>query len=241
MISSLTSVPMKKILLLALFSSMACTILEAEDNVLSESEEKAGWSLLFDGKTTNGWMSIQKEPVPDQHIQEGALNPHPCNYMLIHEKEWGDFVLSLDFKISPKCNSGIFIRTSPLVPRPGKSIGFNGLEIAIDDTKGVGFHDTGAVYDLVKPIKNAMKPAGEWNGIVVTCKANRITVRVNGEEVTKMDLDQWSEKNQRPDGSAHKFDTAYKEHPRKGYIGLQDHGSDCWFKNIKLKPLTTHE
>ena len=69
---------MKRILRLALFSSMACSILEAEDNVLSESEERAGWSLLFDGKTTNGWMSIQKEPVPDQHIQEGALNPHPA-------------------------------------------------------------------------------------------------------------------------------------------------------------------
>jgi hypothetical protein len=86
-----------------------------------------------------------------------------------------------------------------------------------------------------------MKPAGEWNRIVVTCKANMITVQVNGVEVTKMDLDNWSEKNKRPDGSGHKFDTAYKEHPRKGYIGLQDHGSDCWFKNIKLKPLTTHE
>jgi hypothetical protein len=232
---------MKRLLLLALFSSMACTIAVAEDNVLSESEKKAGWVLLFDGKTTHGWQSIKKEPVPDRHVQEGALNPHPCNYMLIHEKEWGDFVLSLDFKISAKCNSGIFFRTSPLEPRPGKDVGFNGLEIAIDDTQGAGFHDTGAIYDLVRPSKNAMKPVGEWNRIVLTCQANRITVQVNGEEITTMDLDEWSEKNKRPDGSAHKFDTVYKEHPRKGYIGLQDHGSDCWFKNIKLKPLTTHE
>jgi hypothetical protein len=52
-----------------------------------------------------------------------------------------------------------------------------------------------------------------------------------------MDLDQWTEPNKRPDGSAHKFDIAYKNHPRKGYIGLQDHGAACWYKNIKLKPL----
>mgnify|MGYP000084129942 CR=1 FL=1 len=44
--------------------------------------------------------------------------------------------------------------------------------------------------------------------------------------------------HQRPDGSAHKFDIAYKDHPRKGYIGLQDHGQNCWYKNIKLKLLS---
>ena len=52
-----------------------------------------------------------------------------------------------------------------------------------------------------------------------------------------MDLDEWTEKNKRPDGSAHKFDIAYKSHPREGYIGLQDHGQDCWYKNIKIQPL----
>ena len=52
-----------------------------------------------------------------------------------------------------------------------------------------------------------------------------------------MDLDQWTTPNRRPDGSEHKFDVAYKDHPRSGYIGLQDHGSPCWYKNIKIKPL----
>ena len=52
-----------------------------------------------------------------------------------------------------------------------------------------------------------------------------------------MDLDEWTEPNKRPDGSTHKFDVAYKDHPRTGYIGLQDHGSDCWYKNIKLRLL----
>lgn len=228
---------MKRCLQAALILSMSCAIAAGKDNTLSDAEEKAGWILLFDGTTTGGWLSIKGEKLPARHVQEGALNPHPCNYMLVHEKEWGDFVLSLDFRISPKCNSGIFFRTSPLTPRPGKDVGFNGLELAIDDTSTAGFHDTGAIYDLVKPVKNAMKPAGEWNHVLLTCRDNLVTVVVNGEEVSRMDLDDWGTKNQRPDGTGHKFDTAYKEHPRTGYIGLQDHGSDCWFRNIKLKPL----
>ncbi|HEV3448476.1 MAG TPA: family 16 glycoside hydrolase, partial [Gemmataceae bacterium] len=59
---------------------------------------------------------------------------------------------------------------------------------------------------------------------------------LNGEQVTRMDVDEWTEKNKRPDGSAHKFDVVYKDHPREGYIGLQDHGQDCWYKNIKIQP-----
>jgi hypothetical protein len=60
---------------------------------------------------------------------------------------------------------------------------------------------------------------------------------LNGEKVTTMNLDEWTEPNLRPDGSGHKFDIAYRDHPRKGYIGLQDHGAPCWFKNIKIKPI----
>ena len=80
-------------------------------------------------------------------------------------------------------------------------------------------------------------PLGQWNRVVLTANQNLIEVEVNGEKVTAIDLDQWTEPNRRPDGSRHKFDIAYKSHPRKGYIGLQDHGAPCWFKNIKLRPL----
>src|SRR5262249_6297618 len=157
---------------------------------------------------------------------------HPCDYMLTSKKPWENYQLALDFKISPHCNSGIFVRTFPLVPRPGKDVGFNGIEIAIDDTTTAGFHDTGAVYDLVKPTKNAMKPIGEWNHIIITSNRNILAVELNGELVSRMDLDDWPEPNKRPDGTAHKFDVAYKTHPRLGHLGLQDHGRDCWYKNI---------
>jgi hypothetical protein len=216
---------------------VAAVTASAGENALTEQEKRDGWVLIFDGETTRGWMSPKRKPLPQSHVQDGSLNPHPCDYMLVYEKPLGNFVLSLDFKISAKCNSGIFIRTAPLEPRPGKDVGFNGLEIAVDDTRTAGFHDTGAIYDLVKPKSNAMKPVGQWNHIEIMCVRNLIEVTLNGERVTRMDLDQWTEPNKRPDGSGHKFDVAYKDHPRTGYIGLQDHGADCWYRNIKLRSL----
>ena len=82
-----------------------------------------------------------------------------------------------------------------------------------------------------------MKPVGQWNHLLVICYENLITVVLNGEMVTIMDLDKFTQPNKRPDGTAHKFDVAFKDHARKGYIGLQDHGAPCWFKNIKLRRL----
>jgi len=207
------------------------------ENVLTDAERKEGWKLLFDGQTTAGWMTPKEKPLPASHVQDGALNPHPCDYMLVYEKPLENFILALDFKISPRCNSGVFVRTAPLTPRPGKDVGFNGIEIAIDDTRAAGFHDTGAIYDLVKTSKNAMKPAGEWNHLQITSNRNLLEVEVNDEQVSRINFDEWPEPNKRPDGSMHKFDVAYKSHPRKGYVGLQDHGSDCWYRNIKLKTL----
>ncbi len=209
----------------------------AADNQLTDAEKEEGWILLFDGRTLDGWMT-SSEKSSLRPVEKHSINPHRCGgYMMIHKQPWANFVLKLDFRISPGCNSGIFFRTWPLQPKPGKDVGYNGLEMAIDDTRGAGYHDTGAIYDLVKPSKNAMKPAGQWNHVVITCDKSRIRIELNGEPVTAMDLDQWSETSQRPDGTRHKFGVAWKDHPRKGYIGLQDHGKDCWFKNIKLKPL----
>lgn len=223
------------IVLLAIAS--VSTPLLAADNQLIAQEKAEGWQLLFNGESLAGWQTSSEKPSL-RPIEDGCINPHKCGgYMMIHEKVWGDYVLSLDFKLSPKCNSGVFIRTFPLTPRPGKDVGFNGIEVAIDDTSTAGFHDTGAIYDLVKPTKNAMKPAGEWNHMIITCHQASIEVELNGEKVSRMNLDEWTEPNKRPDGSAHKFDVAFKSHPRRGYIGLQDHGANCWFKNIKLKPL----
>jgi len=217
--------------------AMLVTQTRAADNTLTDAEKADGWILLFDGKTLDGWMTSSEKPSRTP-VEDGCINPHKCGgYMMVHKEKWENYVLSLDFKISKGCNSGVFIRTYSLTPRPGKDVGFNGMEVAIDDTQGAGYHDTAALYDLVKPAKDMRKPVGEWNHLVVTSNKNLIEIEFNGEKVTRMDVDEWTKPNARPDGSRHKFDIAYKDHPRKGYIGLQDHGSPCWFKNIKLKPL----
>jgi hypothetical protein len=206
------------------------------DNTLTEKEKRDGWMLLFDGKTHAGWMNSDRT-TPRTPVADGALNPHRAgHYMLVHTQHWGNFILALDFKISPKCNSGIFVRTSSLEPRPGKDVGFNGIEIAIDDTTSAGFVDTGAIYDLSKPTRNAMRPVGEWNHIEITCRDALIEVVLNGDKVNAVDLAKFTEANKRPDGTAHKFDVVWRDHARRGYIGLQDHGKPCWFKNVKVKP-----
>jgi hypothetical protein len=220
--------------LLPLLLCLIFPTVKAADNELTAIEESAGWILLFDGSTTDGWLDSKEMPIGTDHVQHGSLNPHPCNYMLIHKDVYDNFKLSLDFKISPKCNSGVFIRTFPLKPRAGKDVGFNGIEVAVDDTMTHGFHDTGAIYDLVQPSENATKPVGEWNHMMIACDRNLIKVEVNDKLVSKMNLDEWTTPNKRADGTDHKFDVAYKDHPRKGYIGLQDHGSDVWYKNVKL-------
>src|SRR5690349_17603348 len=156
------------------FAVLAATVrAEATLNALTDKEKADGWQLLFDGHTTKGWMTVSRQSLADKYVQNGALNPHPCDYMLVYEKPLENYVLSLDFKITQHCNSGIFVRATPLERVNGRDVGYNGIEVAIDDTKGAGYVDTGAFYDLAKPKKNAMKPVGEWNHIVITSNGSR--------------------------------------------------------------------
>lgn len=222
-----------------MFALFACPAAALPDNMLSPAEVRDGWILLFDGESMDNWMTETGRP-SQRPVEDGAINPHGSGgSVLVHKQIWDNFVLSMDMKISKGCNSGIFLRIFPLTPNSREqAYFFNGLEIAVDDTKGTGYHDMGAIYDLVKPRKNAGKPAGEWNHWVITCDRNIVLVELNGELVSKMDLNDFSEPGKRPDGTDHKFGgIAWKDKYRYGYIGLQEHGADCWYKNIKLKPL----
>jgi Domain of Unknown Function (DUF1080) len=219
---------------------LACTFsvaIRAADNELSPADKAAGWVLLFDGNSLDGWIGSDGK-TPRCNVDNNAINPHGCGvYMLCFDKEFANFELQCDFKVTPNCNSGIFVRTHPLKPRPHRDVGYNGIEVAIDDGIKQGFHATGAIYDLSPVLIDATKPTGQWNHIDITCDHNTITVVLNGRQVNSVDLDKFTQPNKRPDGTPHKFDEAYKSHSRTGYIGLQDHGSPCWFKNIKLRPL----
>src|SRR2546428_167710 len=103
-----------RIAYLILASTTLAWLAPAADNELTPALKKEGWILLFDGKTLNEWMTSDwqhsKRPVEDS-----SINPHNAGaYMMVHEQQWENFILALDFKISPRCNSGIFVRTSPL-------------------------------------------------------------------------------------------------------------------------------
>lgn len=215
---------------------------KAVDNQLSRAEKKEGWILLFDGKSAKDWMTSTWQPCP-QVLDHGTINPDRCALLgvggwdMVYERPWKDFVLQLDFKISPKTNSGVTFRIWPLKAVPGFDVEYNALEVQILDSHTRGYYDTGALYDLVKPTVNAMKPVGEWNHLQIRCSKNLVDVWLNGAHVNHMDLDQWIQPYERPDGTRHKFNIAWKYHSRTGYIGLQKHGGNCWFKNIKLKPL----
>src|SRR5262249_55633319 len=166
--------------------------------------------------------------------KDGELCLSKGGGMLYADGKYDNFVLKIDFEMSTGCNSGVFVRTGD-----GRDPVQTGIEVQIQDDFGKkpGVHSCGALYDLVAPTKQLVKKAGEWNTFVLTCNKNLITVELNGEKVSAIDLDKWDKPGVRPDGSKHKFKKALKEFPRAGLIGLQDHGRPVCFKNIKLKPL----
>ena len=225
-----------KLILHFLTAAAFVSTCQCAENKLTKQEKKEGWILLFDGSTLDGWMSADGRP-SKRPVEDNSINPHASGTdVLVYKKPVENFILSTDFKIAPRCNSGIMLRNYPL-EKGGKDYGWNAIEVQIEDTPGNNLHTTGAFYDLIAPAKNAMKPAGEWNHIVINCNRNIVTINLNGEDINRMDLDLFSQPGMRPDGTRHKFGRAFKDQPRLGYIGLQDHGGECWYKNIKLKAL----
>ena len=198
-----------------------------------------GWIALFDGKTPAGWL-IGGAAVPQANVQDGAINPHKVGggrklHVMYTKQTFSDFVLSCEFKVSKRCNSGVFLRMGD--PKDPVQ---TGLEIQVFDSHGkekAGAHDCGALYDALAPSKNATKPAGEWNRMEITARGSTIQVVLNGQRVIDADLDRWAEAGKNPDGSKNKYRKALKDFPREGHIGLQDHNHDVWYRDIKLKRL----
>lgn len=218
---------------LIVISILAGLPARAADNGLTAAEKNDGWMLLFNGRDLKDWKNNNDKPV-NAKIEHGAINPHGSGgYLLVYDKPFGDFVLKCDVKMAqPECNSGIFIRTGDLSD-PVDS----GIEVQVNTDTKPDVHSFGSIYDLVAPSKDATRGPGKWDTVEIRCEGPVMTVTVNGQEVATIDCDQWDQPGQRPDGSSHKFGKAIKDFPREGYIGLQDHGHDVWYKNIKLKKL----
>jgi hypothetical protein len=215
------------------FTALAGVSVPAADNELTPAEKADGWILLFDGKSTTGWKNNTDKPVAAK-VEDGTINPHASGgYVVVYENPFGDFVLKCDVKMDqPNCNSGIFARIGDL-----KDPVQTGLEVQVSTDKKADMHSFGAIYDLVAPSKNSSRGPGKWDTVELQCKGARVTVSVNGEKVASLDCDEWPEAGKRPDGTKTKFAKAVKDFPRTGYLGLQDHGDNVWYKNIKLKVL----
>ncbi len=200
-------------------------------NTLSNVETAEGWKLLFDGKTLEGW---QFKP-GGWTIEEGAMALVGKGGTIWTRDQYGNFIFDCEFKVSPKCNSGIFFRTGDL-----KNMVQTGFEMQVMDSYGkteVDKHDCGSLYDVVAPSSNETKPAGEWNRTVITCNKSIVTIELNGVQVVKVDLDEYTTPNMNVDGTKNKFNTPLKDFPRIGYLGFQDHGHPVWFRNVKIKHL----
>ena len=210
-----------------------CDPASAADNELTQAEKDEGWVMLFNGTDLQGWKNNDGKPVLAK-IEEGAINPHGSGgYLLAYDKEFGDFVLKCDVKMDqPFCNSGVFIRGGDLA-NPVQS----SLEVQVSSETKPDLHGFAAIYDLVAPSKNATKGPGNWDTLEIRCTGPQVTVTVNGEKVAEINCDEWTEPGKRLDGTSNKFEKAINDFPRKGYIGLQDHGYNVWYKNIKLREL----
>lgn len=202
--------------------------------MLTEKEKSEGWISVFDGETLNGWGATGS--AEGWVIDDGSIL---CTVQggkyLYTEEHYDNFILALDFKTESKVNSGIFVRWADL-----EDAVQSGLEIQILDTYGkepTDSHDCGALYDALGPTRNTCNPAGEWNEMIITCDGSIIAVTLNGEEIVRADLDEWDTPHQNPDGSRNKFGIALKDFPRRGHIGIQDHGGKIWCRNIKVKRL----
>jgi hypothetical protein len=186
---------------------------------------------IFDGTSGQGWMLCNRGPIPAQNIQPDGLNPHRSgSYLVVYDQKLGDFVLDFDYKLTEGCNSGVFLRVSDL-NNPVQT----GIEVALDATRRGDDRDTGAFYGLVPPTVFAQKPVGEWNHITITAQGPNLAVSLNAIEVSAINLDLWTLPGKRPDGSDHRFkERAFAGIARTGYMGFQDLGGECWFKNIVL-------
>ena len=164
-------------------------------------------------------------------LQDGELFPSDTPGGILWSKEtYGDFEITLEYKTSEECNSGLFFRTNPKNPVQ------EGFEIQIaSDGKYSGKHIVGALFDAKEPSVAAGKSDGEWNRMTLTCKGPMVSVVLNGQAVLDLNIDDWTTPNKNPDGSKNKFKTALKDLPRSGHFGLQYHGQQVWFRNIMLK------
>lgn len=188
------------------------------------------WQDLLSGDSVRAWRNITDESEIFEiqgdtlHIPGNSL--YPLRYVAWGEERLGDFALHLEFKVASGANSGVFLRAQPNDPV------YRGFEVQVLDDHGdpPNKNGSGAIYDVVTPMFNLARPAGEWNSYDIVVRGTSVVVIMNGWKVIDTDLALMT----KPLG---KFPVAYADLPREGLLMLQDHGGEVWYRNIRLKRL----
>ena len=219
-------------------------------NTLSKKELEDGWILMFNGLTTDGWRSYNGESFPDQgwEVVDGTLHVIGSGRGeaggggdILFDRKFSNFELSLEWKVSEGGNSCIFYLAQEI---PGEPVWKSAPEMQIlDNAKHPdaklgkdGNRAAGALYDLIPGNFDAVKPAGEWNQAKVMVYKGTVVHTMNGENVVEYHLwtDDW---NDMVANSKFKDYESFYTPAQEGYIVLQDHGDDVWFRNIKIREL----
>jgi hypothetical protein len=192
-------------------------------------EKKAEFVPLFNGKDLTGW-EIKEDKGGDKDqwtVKDGVLKAKPGQGWLGTTKQYGDFVLRVEWRVPENGNSGVYLR----VPegKLDKLPTFIGMEIQILDDDGPMYKGklkdwqySGSLYGVVPASKRVYKGPNQWNAFEISCVGDKVTVVFNGEKVVDADMGKEPELMKRP---------------RKGFIGLQNHGSAVEFRNIQIKVL----
>lgn len=250
---------MKRILisLLALIALGACknkseTEISEENTLSSEkivTSDEAEWQYLFNGKDAEGWRAYNAESgsgLPDGWVVENETlkslgEGGDIGGDIVYGKEkFDEFELYLEWKLSSQGNSGIFYHVvedakydAPYYVAPEYQI----IDQMNFPDKLEPWQSIGADYGMYSPNYNQedLKDIGEWNSSRIRFTKEKVTYWLNGEKT--VEYEPWSE-----DWKKRKEEGKWKDYPdygsaKTGLIGLQDHGSNIWFRNIKIKSL----
>ena len=215
----------------------------------AENTDEEAWQVLFDGTSFEEWHFYNGGEVGEPwKLEEGAMvfyppeeRPEGASYNIVTDEEFTNFELSLEWKVSEGGNSGIFwgVHESEKFGQPYQT----GPEIQVldderhPDAKNGTTHQAGALYDMIAPSKKVVKPAGEWNQVILTInhETNQGSVVMNGEKIVEFPVhgEAW---DKMVANSKFADWEGFGEY-RTGKIGLQDHGDIVAYRNIKIRRL----
>jgi len=216
-----------------------------EPNTLTPEEKAAGWKLLFDGRSTEGWHGYKVAAMPASwKVQSGSLLSKPekgeSTGDIVTAGEYADFELTLEWKMTTGGNSGVMYR----VTDDAEHVWDTGAEYQILDNHGHmdGLNplaSAGACYAVFAPAKDLTRPLGEWNRTRIVAKGSHVEHWMNGEKLLEYDVD--TEVWRAHVKTSRYYMTAYGQgnwgRAFKGHIALQDYGGAIEFRNIKIRNL----